>query len=324
MAKTTINNNTIRLRTKNDVYDEGRAAVATIKPGMKIKYNGSSQLTNISSRGQRNPRWFAMENSLGGTTTGLFGYKITDAYDTTGNSLVRFLRCVPGDRILGLLKAGENVQDGDLLVDDGTGLMEKAASAYFADSVAASTTVTNTTAETTFSTGTATIPANTLQAGDRVRIRGSVSFPATNSTDTARVKVYVGSTAFLDSAALDVANGDVCVFEGVLTFRTVGASGTVVGEGWITIGTPGTSTVKAGTLASTAVDTTADIAITAKVTWSVANTGNQAILQTYTAEHVVAGSNAGGSAVGDVCAVVIEDQDLSVETDPYFVKMEVM
>jgi hypothetical protein len=324
MAKTTISNKTIRLRTKNDIYDEGRAAVATIKPGKKIKFNGSSQLTNVSTRGQVNPRWFAMENSLGGSSTSLFGYAITDAYDTTGNSLVRFLRCVPGDRILGLLKAGESVQDGDLLVDSGDGSLEKAASAYFQNNAAASTTVTNTTAETTFSNGTATIPANTLQAGDRVRVRGSVTFPSTNSTDTAKIKLYLGSTAIFDSGALDVANADVCVFEAVLTFRTVGATGTVVGEGTVTIGTPGTSTVKAFTLAVTTIDTTAALTITAKVTWSVASTSNQAILQTMATEHVVAGTNAGGNAVGDICAVCIEDQDLSVETDDYFVKIEVM
>jgi hypothetical protein len=97
---------------------------------------------------------------------------------------------------------------------------------------------------------------------------------ATNSTDTLTVKGYIGSTAYVATAALDVANNDIAVWFMDIVVRTIGASGTVVAFGSQSIGTPATATMKPYNLASTTIDTTADITLDAKATWSVANAGN--------------------------------------------------
>ena len=138
---------------------------------------------------------------------------------------------------------------------------------------AASAAVTNTTTETAFDK-TAIFPAGSLNEGDVLQIFAQGIATATNSTDTLKAKLYIGSTAICDTGALDVANNDIFIIDAKVIIRTTGASGTLIGAGWGYIGTPGTANVKPFLLASTAVDTTAAQTISAKATWSVANAGN--------------------------------------------------
>lgn len=140
-------------------------------------------------------------------------------------------------------------------------------------SVAASTAVTNTTTETAFDQQV-TIPANSLRAGDVLHIVHQGIATATNSTDTLKSKLYIGSTNIADTGAIDVANNDIFVIDAYVQLRTVGASGTLVAWGFTNIGTPGTATSRAFNLGSTAIDTTTSQLITAKATWSVANAGD--------------------------------------------------
>jgi hypothetical protein len=157
-------------------------------------------------------------------------------------------------------------------------------------SVVASTAVTNTTTETLFDQSF-TIPANMLAAGDRLKIKAQGSAPATNSTDTLTAKLYIGGLAGLliaSTGALDVANNDAFFIDADLTIRTAGVSGTVVGTGWITIGTPGTATAKQFVLASSTLDTTASKVVGVSATWSVANAGDSCRLDMLDIERVPA------------------------------------
>lgn len=153
---------------------------------------------------------------------------------------------------------------------------------------AASTAISNTVAETAFSTAY-TIPANTLEAGQMIRIKWQGIATATNATDTLAIKVYIGGiagTLLFTHAATDVANNDVFSGEYTLIVRTVGSGGTIVGfgTGKSVAAAEGTATYKDDILASTAIDTTSSKAITLSATWSVANAGNSVRLDVLTVE----------------------------------------
>lgn len=158
------------------------------------------------------------------------------------------------------------------------------ARAVLANTVADSgTTVTNTTTETSFGS-TATIPANTLKAGDRIRIRSHGITPSTNGTDTLTVKLKIGSSIVFATAAIDVANNDTWVIDAEVTVRTTGASGTIIASGMGVLGVPTTATARGSGLASTTLDTTAAATIDATATWSAASASNQATQRSFTVE----------------------------------------
>lgn len=140
-------------------------------------------------------------------------------------------------------------------------------------SVAASAAVSNTVAETAFDKSVS-IPADTLRAGDVIRVRAQVVATATNATDTLDVQLRLGTTDIVATGAVDVANGDIGYIDFDVTIRTIGAGGTMVGAGVVALGVPGTVTAKPKFLASTAIDTTAAISVNVSATWSVANAGN--------------------------------------------------
>lgn len=164
---------------------------------------------------------------------------------------------------------------GGLLLDKGTGTMIVPVLAY--NMAAAGTALTNSTTETAL--GSYTIPANTLQAGSLIQIRYQGIATATNSTDTLAVKLYIGGlsgTALISHAATDVADNNVFSGEYELAIRTVGSSGTMVGCGTYKSvpAAEGTATYKDDILASTAIDTTADQAVSVSGTWSQQSASN--------------------------------------------------
>lgn len=140
--------------------------------------------------------------------------------------------------------------------------------------VAASTALTNSTTETNFDNSTLTIPANSLNVGDVIRVRAQVIATATNSTDTLTVKLKLGSTAVASTGAVDVANNDIAYIDADLVVRTIGATGTLVATGAVGLGVEGTATAKPFKLASTTVDTTAALTLAVSGQWSVANAGD--------------------------------------------------
>lgn len=304
--------NTIILRGC-ECHEEARAGAA-LKPGHLIEaYNaaGTLKVRKHSTYGGAGEKAFAKENAL-------YAQGITDAY--ASSDLVFYCIAEPGDLLQARLPAAATaVVAGDKLVSNGDGTLVKPTTTgthtLYANT-AASAAVSNTTAETAFDKSY-TIPANTLAAGDVITIKGWARATATNSTDTLNIKLKIGSTIIVASGALDVANDDMVYFEATLVVRTIGASGTFVATGTVTIGTAGTATVKSFYVASTTIDTTATQAITVTATWSVANSGNSVRLDILNVER---------SAVTpeQLLAVVMEAVDNSGGSDEAFVTVRII
>jgi len=126
--------------------------------------------------------------------------------------------------------------------------------------------------EAVIGSGTITIPANTLGAGDVVRFAAHVEIPTTVSTDTLRLRVRVGGltgTAIYDTTAIDVANNDYATINGQLTFRTVGAAGTAkaVVNARLLMGATDAATATQTTAVSS-IDTTSALTVVVTAVWS--------------------------------------------------------
>lgn len=139
--------------------------------------------------------------------------------------------------------------------------------------LAASAALTASSTETAFDKAH-TIPANSLRPGDVIRVRAQGIATATNSTDTLDAQLRLGTTDILATGAVDVANNDVFFIDADIVIRTIGATGTMVAAGHTAIGAPGTVTSKPKILASTTIDTTADISVNVSGTWSTTSGGN--------------------------------------------------
>jgi hypothetical protein len=122
------------------------------------------------------------------------------------------------------------------------------------------------------------IAANTLRAGDVLRIRAACVCPSTNSTDTLTLLLTVGGVTVATTGAVDVANNDIGFFDATVTVRTIGASGTMIAHGLVGLGVPGTVTGKIFSLASSSVDTTAEVPIYINADWSAQSTSDQVVL----------------------------------------------
>lgn len=295
-------------------HGEAPAYDGNIKPGYLLQLQSDGDVRSHQTRGGKSARWFAKENYLEGKT-------VSDAYAT--DDVVLYHKARPGDVVQAVLKAGENVSKGDYAISYGDGTVCKAASSFLANSLAASSTVTNTVTETTFSTGTVTIPENTLKAGDMLRVRLHGTVPSTNSTDTLNIKLKIGSTVIAQTAAFNVTNSDVFLIDASIIFRTIGASGTMVANALTQIGIINSTAAQASALASTSVDTTGDLTMTVTATWSVAHADNQCALQSLVVEHVKSGTGTGNIDGVDILGHFTEALDLSAEEDNDFIGLEI-
>ena len=142
---------------------------------------------------------------------------------------------------------------------------------------AAGTAHTNSTDEAVLAS--ATIPANFLQAGQRVRVRGLVRTTAQNSTDTLTVTLRCGTsalsgTAVFASSAIDQVVDDVFVFDVELSVRTGGSSGVLVANGFA-MGPDASGTAAQGVgKVLTSVDLTSALYLSVTGDWSAASTGD--------------------------------------------------
>jgi len=140
---------------------------------------------------------------------------------------------------------------------------------------AASTTIGNTGgAETLFSLSY-DIPANTLAAGTKVRVRYA-GFGVTGvGSDTFAHKLYIGGsggTALITSATAVLATNATFTGESELICRTAGATGTFVAFGtYKQSSAEGTMTVKDDIVASTTINTTAAQTVAVTGTWNSNN-----------------------------------------------------
>lgn len=259
--------NRIRLKSWDGRYEEG-ITDGVVYPGMIVRRQTTDKMKAHDVAGGAGPLAVVEEDALQGKT---IDDSIADA------TFLPFWYPKPGDMLLFRLAAGQNVAIGDKLMSAGDGTLTSLTGIgpnFLANNVADSSNITNVTAETTFSNGTVSIPANTLKAGDVIRIRGTAVVTGQNSTNTHQVKVKIGSTTLADSGAVSLAASDVVEFDLYLTVRDIGATGHFVVMGQINFGTPGTATWRAVNVASTVIDTTAAASITITSTASAQSTGN--------------------------------------------------
>lgn len=127
--------------------------------------------------------------------------------------------------------------------------------------IAASTAITGATETETNFDQAYTMPANTLKAGTRVKVRAQGIHTATTGSETHSILLKLGSTTLASKASIDPANNDIFFIDFELVIRTAGESGTMVGCGLIATGANGTAAANAVHLAETAVDTTAEMDI---------------------------------------------------------------
>lgn len=108
------------------LHDEAIAANGSIKPGMLLALNSSSQVLPHATVGGYAVRRFATEEALYSNNP-----SSPNSVDTAyaSGALVSILNCVPGNRVNALLKAGVTYAVGDQLISDGAGRLEKASAA---------------------------------------------------------------------------------------------------------------------------------------------------------------------------------------------------
>lgn len=309
-----------------DGYKEFRSTEA-LKPGHLLQKDGivtagttfppdMRKCKKHATRGGKSDRTVAIEDGMVGGTC--------DTEYASGG-LVRALQLLPGDLCNFRLKLGENVVHDDYLISYGDGTLCKAASSFLANNVADSDATAAGTSEAAFSTGSVTIPANTLKVGDAVRVQATVFVADNNSTDTLTLRLKIGSTVIIATAAVDVADNDVGRIDATLIIRTIGASGTFVASGTQALGVPGTVTAKPFQLGSTAIDTTVANTLTVTAQWSASHADNDAILRTLVVEKISAGSSSPSAAGGvDLVCQSEETTDLSAEVVDGWVKARVL
>lgn len=130
------------------------------------------------------------------------------------------------------------------------------------------------------------IPANFLQAGQRLRVRGLARTTAQNSTDTLTCTLRFGTaaltgTAIFASSAIDQVAEDVFVFDVELSVRTGGSSGTLVAQGFaMGPDASGTAAQGVGKLL-TSVDLTAAQYVALTADWSAASSSNSVQIEAF-------------------------------------------
>lgn len=147
--------------------------------------------------------------------------------------------------------------------------------------IASSIDVENTVTETAFSTGSKTIDASKLRAGDVLHVVAQGIVTDQNGSDTQTVKLYVGTEEIVTTGAVTVADNDVFLIDAYVTVRIAGASGHVQACGVVGLGVPGTVTAKPFRKADAAEDLSGDVAITVKATASAAHADNEINLDTF-------------------------------------------
>lgn len=126
---------------------------------------------------------------------------------------------------------------------------------------------------------TVTINGNDLVAGDVVEVDAMVWVEDNNSTDTLTILLKFGTETIVTTAAVDVADNDLCHIHALITITTAGASGYIMAQGYTTFGVPGTAVPKPFRKALAAEDLSGDIEIAVNADWSVAHADNECELQ---------------------------------------------
>jgi hypothetical protein len=132
------------------------------------------------------------------------------------------------------------------------------------------------------------IPANVLQIGDRIRVRGQIVGVTRTASDTTALSLVAnttnsasgGTSLFTLASAFAHATTNFLYFDTELVVQTIGATGTILGGGIVNGGTAGATTTGLY-VGSTTVATNAPLYIVLSGTFSASNTTDQAAVDIY-------------------------------------------
>ncbi len=150
-------------------------------------------------------------------------------------------------------------------------------------SIPSGNTITNTTTETAFAS-TCTIAANTLSAGDVIRIKLWGVYSNTLTPPTVTQKIKMGSTTLASTGAVTTgasASDKGWSSEMYILVLSTGASGTIDAQGYAEYATAATTalTINNSNASALSIDTTTDQAISATMQWSVASSSDTVTLR---------------------------------------------
>ena len=272
--------NTIKLKSQG--YDEETTSsfTGTFYPGSLLALQSDGSVQPHAVYGGTAEKIIAREDAYQ-------GHSIIDAYSQ--NDVVFYTVCVPGDQMQLLLAPGSKCTESQELISNGDGQVTTSPSvgglgtAIYAN-VADSTAVANTTTETVFNKNI-TLPANSLQAGDVIKVRALVDAIGVTSTPTLNIKLnFLSGTSattvnVMATGAVTQAASNLVEVTATIIIRTVGATGTFVAEGMFTSGVPGTAVPTVWSKGSTTLDTTQTEQVNVSATWSAASSSNTCLLR---------------------------------------------
>lgn len=148
-----------------------------------------------------------------------------------------------------------------------------------------STTLTNSTTETTLASHT--LPANMLKAGTTLRVRGAVRVTGNAAADTLTFKLRLGGTSLVTTSAAAMVANDVAEFDFMVTSRAApSASSSVLAEGRVGISVGGTHSAKTYVLAPTTYATNGALDVDLRGTWSAASASDVVICEAFVVDVV--------------------------------------
>lgn len=140
--------------------------------------------------------------------------------------------------------------------------------------------------EFTFSNGTCTLPAGEIREGDVFRIKASGTLPATNSSDTFKGRLYIGTEKIAETPAPDAVNDDTFMLDMEITVQTGGSGAYVQGQGSVLNDALTAGLALPVALAAVAEDLSGPVTITCRGLFSASSSGNEARLNHFSVERV--------------------------------------
>lgn len=130
-----------------------------------------------------------------------------------------------------------------------------------------------------------TLPANTLALGRRVRVRWHGEATVDSGADTLTIKIYIGSTAIVTTAAVNTAANDKFVGEFVMNAPSA-AGAAALCFGWGMYTDPAATAFKVAQNANggTALATNGALVVRASATWSATTATNTVVLDVFTVD----------------------------------------
>lgn len=238
----------------------GTTTVATLTPGdwaMVVSYGSTTT-----------PTW-----AVPASTVGLTSLTLTGALSAASAAFTGALAAQNG-AFSGQLTTTDGVISGNARVVGGNVHTKQA-----------STTLTNSNVETTLATHT--LPANTVKAGTTVRVRGAVRVTGNAGADTLTLKLRLGGTALVTTAASAMVANDVARFDFLVTGRAApGATSSVEAEGLVTLSVAGVAGTKAYVLAPANYATNGTLDVDLRGQWSASSASDIAICESFVVDVV--------------------------------------